>query len=179
MRNQCLVTARELHDALVEVLQDPRAQRAFEKDVVGSSAKVSKWIMVDSLRFMLHIALADDEITQREANIINYIIGGRHTVRGLKRYARKNRSALSRTTPELPQIIRILCMMDNSIVMNPSIKYTGSMLNLAVAYFTNLGLGMMETYGDDAIEECKRISAALNIIQKYAEKNSLSAFYTE
>lgn len=179
MSNQYLITAKELYNALEDVLFDPRAQKAFARVMPDSSITISDLLKHDSMRFMLHIAMTDEEITQREANVINYMTGQMLTVRALRREARKYRRAMSNPILDVPQLVRVVCLVDNTLAQDPTIDYSTSFLNLVVAYFKNLGFGMMDIYPSDAEQELKRISANIQNINKYASCYSRSAFYAE
>ena len=80
---------------------------------------------------------------------------------------------------DVPQLVRVVCLVDNTLAQDPTIDYSTSFLNLVVAYFKNLGFGMMDIYPSDAEQELKRISANIQNINKYASCYSRSAFYAE
>ena len=176
MDTELLTTTKKLHDSLKEIIGDPHIQIAFMQAMPESRLKLENLMLIDPLRFMLYVANADGVISQREANIINYVTGEYIPAEVLRKQVEEDKDFYVYSMPEVPLTIKVLCMVENTIIQKSGALDT-SVLSIAIHYFKALGMLISDADGNVTDEEKERVVSYVQLIQDYAEENTLSPFF--
>lgn len=176
MNKEILVKVKSLYNALVDMLHNPSLHISLIR-AVPRMAEINpdKIIMMDSLKFMMHIANADGEISQREVNIINYITDTYLTVENLENLIDED---FLDDIDEIPFSIKLFCELENLLYRSGAASdFDSSILNILITYFSGLGVLISEADGYNSRLERIEIDHYLNAIKEYASDNTLSPFF--
>lgn len=176
MSNEILVKIKSLYKALIDMLHNPTLHISLIR-AVPRMAEIDpdKIIMMDSLKFMMHIANADGDISQREVNIISYITDTYFTIEVLENLI--NDDFLD-DIDEIPLSIKLFCELENLLYKNgAAADFDSSILNILITYFSGLGVLISEADGYNSRLERLEIENYLDTIKEYASKHTLSPFF--
>ena len=113
MSNERLVELKGLYTKLVDLMASPSIYIAFLKAFpTKNNISPEKILELETLKFMLYISNSDGEITQREANVINYITGKYLSLTQIEELIEDD---FLDGMKEVPFIIKLMCEMENAL----------------------------------------------------------------
>lgn len=172
MVNKNLVEAKKLYEVLKDFMEKPQSKSHWK------NSSVQRVMDTEILRFMLFIADAKGDITQRDTNIINYMLGTAHDSEKLTKFMskRRNKKYYVRKMPEVPTFATAVCDVENAILREGNKVYT-SFMNLVIDFFRLLGCVIIYSENDPLKESFERYEEYIEALQDYAKENTKSPFY--
>lgn len=170
MKNEKLISAKKLYDALIEFMDNPSFRVIFFKAIPQSKHDPSEYLFLDTLQFMSHISRADGQISQRETNVINYITQHYLSTSEL------NELNLDISPTEIPITVMLLCEMENLLFKNNQ-SVDCSLMNMIISYYETIGEVVAEADNNFSSTEISKISSFISNIKGYVSEHTLSPFF--
>ena len=176
MNNEQLKQGKQLYDAINNVMSNSTIQLAFFKAFPNvDTATPEKIFLMDTLKFMLYIACADESLSQKELNIINYFTGIYLTKSDVDELLKDN-NILSDLENEVPLTVKFLCLIENSLYKNNS-SLDQSLISGLITYFKLIGYLIADSDNNVDEDENNKIQEYIEAIKEYANENTLSPFF--
>ena len=176
MNNQQLIAVKQVYDSLGELMGSPYLQMEFMRKFPQINIQVKDILYMESLRYMIYIANADDYISTRELNIINYVTGRYLTTDLVDELIEEDPDFYINSMPEVPLTVKIMCEVENSIYRSNN-ALESSILKTIITYFEALTMVVINADNDVTYGERNRAIEFIDMIKEYAEENTLSPFW--
>lgn len=175
MNNQQLISTKKLHEAIKKLLGEPHLQILFMRQFPDIKFQLEDLLFIEPLRFMLYVSTADNHISQRELNVVNYITGKYLTLDDVNELVSENRDFYIDSMPQVPLMVKVCCEVENELYKTGESLET-SVLEILITYFEALGDAVADSDDNITYAESDRIESYIALIKSYATENTLSPF---